>query len=346
MKIKVFILSLLVALIAVSCGKDVVPKPEDLTPKEKPTDSIPVIDTTAVDKLVLQHFQVANALLQVDALNYAFIFPGSILTVDSALTKLTVAHTTAYTALPVIYYSSNPQLPIDTVIPSLRTMHTYLKPVNTSSAPVNTASFKFSSWSEFVDTRILVNSQAENDDLQQLLKLFPLNEGRTTAPKSTTRLICEAENIAFDVAMDHVIGMDELISKEDLERLSLGNKTPYFVVGTYFGYHYKIIAESKKTAAEMKAVLNKFFDKIQLTASEIQILDAITLYIYLRTSATKESFIKKEKGANNIASLVTDFESELAKSSYVYPLSFMLFNLKDFSTFKHTYTNHWYTRVK
>lgn len=342
MRITVISLFLLfVFLFSCTKGKEIVP------PESEPPiiDTVASTDTTKKQDLVVNSLQVVNAELSVDSENISLVFPGSILTVDSTKNLLKFKQVTGFKALSVIYYSDDVTLPIAPgIVPSSKSLQDYLAAWNNKEHRGTSSSGTYVGWTEFIDNRFLFNFQEESLEFKRFIDLFPKYDITGVSPKQINRLLSRSSAQVVNVAMDHVYGEGELISQEDLAKISQNAKENYLVVSVQYGFDYKLVAESKRATSDMKQVLNKAFQKTELTQSEVDVLNDISIYFYLRTSVQKEVLLKKASGASQISSSIKEFDSTLANLTYAYPVSFILFNLKDFSTFRHTYTNEWFIR--
>lgn len=341
---KVFVMKILFFLILVSfmssCKKTAIERPLEPEPPVIPKDTLIKPDYS------IKRSTFSKTELTVDLENVSIFYPGSILTIDSSNGRLKFDQVKGYTVLPVFYYSNNTILPIKEIVPSFETLKDYLYTWNISEEKGSSTIVTAHSWTDFIDNRFLFNFGMGSMPYKSFVELFPKYDVEGISPKNINRLLSVGNVQLLDVSMDHVFGEGELLSVEDYISLTSSVKENYLVVSVQYGFEYMIVAESERVSSELKPSLNRVFMGNTLSSDDINILDTLDVFLYLRSSVFTQPIIKKARGSVQIKSLFEEFDSVISTMNYSIPISFTLFNLKDFSTFRYNYSNQWSSRIE
>ena len=323
----------LILLVCSSCKKE----PEDIdTP-----------DPDAQRELVLHKQELSFNSFITDEDILPQIYVGNILKVETGEDRpvLKVSKLENYTKLPVRLIALD-ELPIKSMheIPSVEATQKYAK--NFEKYENLYSVFNASMWYPIVDYRALVYPFGLQRDI--------FDVGFTAAGSNFEANTMKVDPqytvlFSFHMSQNYSITMElpskeELMSTEEAEQRLADDPTLYYVSTVSYGRVYMILVQSQDTESKTKSAIDAILKGEDITADQNQTLAKTKLVVYLRTGANSDKLLWQGVGEKEIkkitSQLVKAYESD--DDQYVYPVSYSLRSLKDFSLFKHTFSYEWY----
>ena len=253
------------------------------------------------------------------------LYPGKIVKMQGEGDEIQKIDFNDYKKLPVIISSALKiqDKPSYKDIPDFMKIETYL--LNNTRFEGD-ASASFSGWNAMLDHHALSWCFTDKQERARFFKL--LADYKTV--KTTMATTNEVKN--FDFTMD-LPDKDALISEEDIRKANDENLC--YVSAAYYGRRSVMLVQSEAEEKELRAVLKKLADRESLSAAEGKLLDVTSLAVYVRTSAQKDALMEKASGKNKILALYNKTVEFLDQkyANHIYPISYHLRKLSDFSGF-------------
>lgn len=286
----------------------------------------PVTPVQEVDKI--QKLNWSFDTFYLDDNNVSKIFPGAIFIVNQNEKGIELTSVKdKYTPLPITASLSltNTGKKIFNEIPSAEGTLNYIKNLNTTNSSLSLSS----SEEEFKDYNIVKYFLSNNTDARTLFEKIGISS-KTRITKKHAIFIAK-DDIKFTFDMD-IPNKAALISIEDEKAINTANNM-YYVNGVDYGSKSLILAEGDADYLTLKKALMAILSKQDLTTELTQAISTAKVTIYARGGAEK-SFIRVTNNLNELKSAISALDA-FNSSSILYPISYSLASIKNFSLFQY-----------